>query len=479
MKKTISLVIAAAMLVSIGGCGKKTEDSGEVPTLTWYVPGSTQEDMSLVMEEANKIIESKIGAKLDLQLIDDGSYQEKMGMMYSSKENFDLCFVGYNNSYNTSVQLGALMPIKDLLKEYAPNLMKELPEYVLEVAYIDGEIYAVPNMQIMANTTGTMFFKDVADKYGITEGMTYSNIRELEPYLQKIKENEPDMYPIVKLANNTLFKDYWLLHQSPYIYMNKETHEIKCFTEMEETKEYFGLAREWNQKGYTRPDIDIAISHQNEDMKAGRYAAFPESWKPGCEADRKQQYGRDVLFVPDGISTVNGGLNAMTGVSKTSKNPEKAIQLLELVNTDKELYNLICWGIEGKHYEKLDGEYIRPDSNSGYYLSACWKCGDQFNSYLLEGQAEDVWETTKKVNDEAEVPLIRSFRVDNSKIKTYEAQGNTLGKEYNNLHYGLVENWEEKLTEYNERLNTAGQQIIKEEIKKQFDEWYAKRNENK
>ena len=83
MKKTISLVMAAAMLVSIGGCGKKTEDSGEVPTLKWYVPGSTQEDMSLVMEEANKIIESKIGAKLDLQLIDDGSYQEKMGMMYS------------------------------------------------------------------------------------------------------------------------------------------------------------------------------------------------------------------------------------------------------------------------------------------------------------------------------------------------------------------------------------------------------------
>ncbi len=34
------------------------------------------------------------------------------------------------------------------------------------------------------------------------------------------------------------------------------------------------------------------------------------------------------------------------------------------------LYNLITQGIEGKHYERIDADFIKPIENSGYAPNA-------------------------------------------------------------------------------------------------------------
>ena len=243
-------------------------------------------------------------------------------------------------------------------------------------------------------------------------------------------------------------------------------------TEMPEYQDALAAARKWYEKGYLRSDIDTAASHTEEDLRAGKYAAFGGRWKPGIEQDHEKMYGKKTVFVSSGISELFGGLDTMTAISKTSKNPEKAMQLIELVNTDKELYNIICYGIEGKHYEKLDGDYIRPIENSGYSQLACWKFGNQFNAFLLEGQEPNVWEKTRRVNDEAEEPFTRGFTLNEKPIKSNVAQCNAVMGEYKNLSYGSVSDYSDKSSEYDSRLNTAGQQDIKKEIQSQFDEWY-------
>lgn len=471
MKRVLSVLLSAIMLIGLctamSGCGKD-----ESNTLVWYVPGDSQKDMVAVMEAANKIIEPKLGVKLDLKMLDAGAYSEKMSMMMSANQEFDICFTGYVNPYVSAVRLGAYYPMTELIDKYAPKLKEEIPEYVWDVAYVDNEIYAVPNMQIMTNVEGVFFFEDVAKKYGITSDMTYKDIEELEPIFEKIKNGESDMYPITTMPTRTFYRDYYLIHQSPYMYINKDTKKVFAMTEMPEYQDALAAARKWYEKGYLRSDIDTAASHTEEDLRAGKYASFGGRWKPGIEQDHEKMYGKKTVFISSGISELFGGLDTMTAISKTSKNPEKAMQLIELVNTDKELYNIICYGIEGKHYEKLDGDYIRPIENSGYSQLACWKFGNQFNAFLLEGQEPNVWEETRRVNDEAEEPFTRGFTLNEKPIKSNVAQCNAVMGEYKNLSYGSVSDYSDKSSEYDSRLNTAGQQDIKKEIQSQFDEWY-------
>ena len=88
-------------------------------------------------------------------------------------------------------------------------------------------------------------------------------------------------------------------------------------------------------------------------------------YKPGQTAPDSQtncEYDYKVLLtlpMSEGCAAAT-----MTGISITSKHPEKAFELIKLVNTDKELYNLICNGIEGKHYElNENGEFTRTNEN--------------------------------------------------------------------------------------------------------------------
>ena len=146
------------------------------------------------------------------------------------------------------------------------------------------------------------------------------------------------------------------------------------------------------------------------------------------------------------------------------------MQFLNLINTDKELYNLICYGIEGKHYEKLDGEYIRPIENSGYRQLACWKFGNQFNAYLLEGQEPDIWEQTRKLNDSASKASTFGFSFDETPVKSEEAQCRAIVNEYNGITYGSSD-YTKLLSEYKSRLENAGLDRIIEEAQRQLDEW--------
>ncbi len=46
-------------------------------------------------------------------------------------------------------------------------------------------------------------------------------------------------------------------------------------------------------------------------------------------------------------------------VSNTSKNKEKAVEFLNLLNTDPELLNGLVYGVEGKAWEKVGDDKLK------------------------------------------------------------------------------------------------------------------------
>jgi putative aldouronate transport system substrate-binding protein len=480
-KKVLAGVVAVAAVATMAAsCGSKdtaTTTDG-VPTISWYVPKDAPADKQLVMDEVNKLLVDKIGAKLDIQFIDSGAYNDKMTMMYASGQEMDLCFTSdWTNNISTAVQKGALTELDDLIAQYAPKLLEVVPDYLYTATKINGKIYAIPNQQVMFRQYALVIANDLANKYGLD----ISSIKEatdLEPYLQKIKENEPSIIPFARTTGRLFSPDFeWLVPDSSGLAIklgsDPDDVEVVVYAETPEFQEGLKIQQDWYQKGYIRKDINSVMNVDSE-ISAGKYAVWDTTYKLGADTEFKNRTGMDVTVIPLGerALSANAGISTMTSIAKTSKNKEKAIQVLEAVQTDKELYNLICFGIEGKHYQwSEDKSYITVDSNSGYYLNAAWMFGNQFNAYVMEGQDPDIWEKSKELNDTALKSPISGFIMDTEPIKTELSQIETVNKEYSSVDTG-TEN-EATYNEWIQKRNDAGQQKVKEEVQKQIDEFLA------
>lgn len=144
-------------------------------------------------------------------------------------------------------------------------------------------------------------------------------------------------------------------------------------------------------------------TQQNEIKKEVRTNLFMiAGYAPGSDVDMSVSRGYDVAvkkFSDDAVLTTSGILAAATGVAATSKHPEEAVKMIEIMNTDKEIFNMLCWGIEGKHYTKEDDMHIKLVENSAYNCIADFSIGSAANSYVVDGQDENIWERIKEYNE--------------------------------------------------------------------------------
>lgn len=473
MKKFIACVLAVVMVLGMVSCTKNGED--KIPTLVWYVTGPQQADMASVMEKANEILVDKIGAKLDLQFIDDGAYNEKITMLMSSGDEFDLSFVGYNNDYHQVANKGGLYKLDDLLKEN-PDMYNAIPEYAWDAARLNGSIYAVPNVQIFANATCLVFRKDLVEKYNFDVSKVRKT-EDIEPFLAAVKAGEKDIYPFRTnwgldafcSLDDTNATEFYAGRGVSVVTDKDGKVKAVCDHKDPSFKNKAQTLRDWYEKGYVRADV-MSAGDDTTAHKSGKFAVWAEQYKPGIEAEQKSDIGKDVVvaMISEPYFTTSSALATMIGINKRSKNPEKALKLIELLNTDKEFYNFICYGIEGKHYEKIDDNYVKINENAGYAPNACWKFGNTFNAYLQEGQAEDTWQATEKLNDESRKSELLGFVFDNTNVRTEMAQCATVRGEYSVVHKGAMP-LEDYYDEYVKKLEKAGIEKIRKELQKQID----------
>lgn len=479
--KKVALLLAAVMLAgSLSGCGsQKNAGTESVPTLTWYVPGEKQEDMASVMEEANKIIEPAIGAKIDLQMIDTGSYAEKMQMMMAGGENMDLVFTGYINTYAQCVSRGGLLDITELLKTETPGFLETVPDYVLNSAYIDGKLYAVPNAQVIATQPSIAIRHDVAEEFGLDLDSVKS-VDDLAEFYDWILANKKGLYPMraINMAT-TIDNDYYSVIDGYFIKKSElesgsKTVNVIPECESDVARERVDTLYSWYKKGWIRNDV-MTTSNDSADYSAGKYVTFFCGWKPGYEKTLSATLGIEYDIVTLPIDRYAGSsTSAMIGVSRTCKYPEKAVKFIELINTNKELYNIIILGIEGKHYTKDAEGKVTVNADSGYnQKSGDWKFGSQFNALVRAGQDDDIWEKTQKFNEECLENPLAGFVFDNSSVAAEVASVETVNSQYNVRLYG-AQNPEEYWSSYVTKSKNAGVDKIAAELKKQIETYLAR-----
>lgn len=487
MKRVLALILALTLTaVCFVGCGKR-EANGDIPTLVWYVPGDNQDDIDIVMEAANKIVEKEIGARIDMKFISMGDFDEKMRLKMASGDKFDLCFTGYINVYSKAAEMGGLEPLDELLK-LTPDLVEATPDFFWDAARVNGKIYAVPNQQIVATQNAVFIPKDIAEKYknelGDLDSITeYS---QLEPFFEAVKNGEPDMWA-------------WR-NRNGYFKIGADTEEIVpigigiekgnkdvkvVFTdELKPMIDGINLRNTWFKKGYMHPDV-VSLGTDETNYLAGRYATDIQSYKPGVETNIMNVLGKEVVACRNitspyiAMKSVN---STMIGIGKNSEHKEKAIKFIELINTNKELYNIICFGIEGKHYDLTEDGFVKVREGSKYAPQADWKFGNQFNALVREGSAADIWEKTAAINQEAidagNISPLLGFTLDRTNIETELTSLTSIRKQYATTYFIGAKPVDQGYWDYIDKMYEAGLEKVLKEIQNQVDDFLEEKERN-
>ena len=479
-KKLMALLLGGIIGTSsiLAGCGSGGNASssggeGEKPVnLVWYVIGKPQNDGELVEEEVNKYIKDKINATVDIKHIDFGDYSQKMNVIANSGEEYDLAFTcSWAFPYLDNARKGAFLELNDLIDSHGNDLKNVIDERLWKGAEVDGNVYAVPNQKEIAGAPMWVFDKELVEKYNIPYEDIHT-VDDLEPWLALIKEKEPDFVPFYTQGDGIPLEGLEDITSGLGIFYDDESLTVKNMYETEELKHLFTKLREFYEKGYINQDA--AVSNMKNEVKRFVWKA---DGQPYAENGWGQALGREVVTssIVSPYVTNASTTGAMTAISSTSKHPEKAMELINLVNTDSTLRNLLMFGIEGTHYEKVSDNQIKRDPNGPYSVTS-WAYGNLFDTYVLDSDPVDKWDAFEEFNQKAKTSTILGFKFDTEKVVTQmSAVSNTFKEFIKPLYTGSVET-EETLEKLNKKLYDSGLEDIKVELQRQLDEW---KKENK
>jgi len=460
-----------------------------VPITYSYGLGSgAPADLQEVQDAMNVILNAKIGVNLTLDPSNFGDYNDKMQLRLAAGEECDIIFTApWTNSYTNNVANGVLLPLDDLLLEHAPGLWASMPPSTWEAARVQGKIYGVINQQIFPKPWGVNVRKDLLEKYNFS----LDNVKrweDMEPFLQAVKEGEGITPVYTRFTSSNLWRtQYWgydgLDDGIGFIGIkaNDESLTVVNLLDTAEFQESAAITKRWVDEGYLMsepPQTDVADAM----FRAGEFAMNYHVEKPGNDVENQAKYGWEFVsknLTDPLILDTSGATATLNAICKTSKNPAKAMEVLEEFNTNVELYNLLAHGIQGKHWEWADegNKVIKfPDGVDGatstYNPNADWEFGNQFNGYYRDAKQVGAWEKTRVMNDTASPSAALGFVVDRTPIQTEIAQTTAVWKE---LVEPIANGWVswDAAADAREKLYAAGAQVIIDEVQRQLNDWAA------
>lgn len=491
-RKVIASLLISAMLLSLVGCGKKevvqesTEtkqettkkstdekketSSAKVPELTWYLFGDEPIDNESVQAEFDKYFTDRIGATVKLNYIPGGDFNQKMTVKINSGEKYDLTFTSsWCNDFVTNALRGAYAPMDELLKE-TPDLASFIPDFLWDVATVNGNIYAMPNYKDVSGARYNIMKSEYLDKYNLDIN-DFDTLESMEPAFKAIKDNEPTLTPFgLKKEGYDIYMGHYDMILDIYVPLgfNLESNELVNVFEDDTTMGRLEVLRDYYEKGYISPDAATI----EEDIRKTPIFMFNDQGFPYADSIWSEQVGAPVRSVVRKVpvTTTSTARGAMHAISSSSDHQVEAMKVLEAINTDSFARNLIAYGVEGKHYTKVSDTQIEkiPDTYSGYL----WSTGTFYGGlYTLASDPVDKWDAIKEwVDNSVPSPLI-GFSFDQEPVMNeLAAIRNVTRKYYPLICTGTVDPQSE-VPKMLEELENAGFSKVKEEALRQIEEW--------
>jgi putative aldouronate transport system substrate-binding protein len=408
MKKVLATLLALTMSVGmLTGCGNastgttetttdtaattdQTTDSTQTETATidtskevnlvMYLYGSEGVANQDILDALNAKLKESINATLEIKYIDWGDITTKYPLLWASGEDFDMAYVasGAAVPYATLAKQDALVDITDMLDTYAPTLKAALTDTAWKSMNVDGKIYGVPSTYSEYTAYGFVTRSDLLEKSGLT---SVSSVADMETYMDAaLKEGYTplngssnlamDLYKMLVATTGEWIDAPGVPSSEMYLVSNTSSSDTVFHPAFTDEFEAFAVKmNEWANKGYWSSDVLSATQSAKDNFYNGLSSAYITH-----QPDWTGSYGTQLQKLP-GIDSefycfpeANGkiirkmGCENATAISATSKNPERALMLIEQLMTNEECYDLFQYGILGREYEVVDNKITQPAS---------------------------------------------------------------------------------------------------------------------
>ena len=507
----VSLVLAGAMLT---GCltpvfADETQGGSDLEpvTLEWYVAEDSQSGNEEVFAALNEYLQEKINTTINFHFVSISEYASKVGTILMSGQDVDIVNCNSELPYTDYVKKDSFIPMDDLLEEYAPKTKELIPENLWSAMKVDGKIYGVPSYKDSVQMYSVMVNQTLADDLGIDlSDVTIHNYQDMVPIMEEAWTLRNEKHPEYKLSDTEYVPltrtcpslEQWAQYETinglavvnvPGVedYEGKGAGELvfnkydtQEFREMCETTAHFvteGIIH--SDTWYWDPDRIYSAdpyAYLVDDIGSGYVTVSEHLFS--------DNFVTTMLPFDAKIASTNYLQAAVNCISSTSKNPERAMMALEIINTDPYFATTIRFGTEGKYWNATDEENVisfegtlneDPAARSNYY----WY-GAQFGSLVFSkvpsGYPNNFTELIQEANESAISDTNLGFIFDPTPVTNEIAACNAVIDEYEtNLIFGFIPESEvdANIDEFLQKLNDSGAEKIVAEAQSQLDAWRA------
>ncbi len=402
-----------------------------------------------------------------------------MPTIINSGENYDIAFA---SNFTANAQKGAFADLSELGPKYAKEYLDQLPDMYIDGNTIDGKLYAIPVYGNAWSQQRLTFNQQYLEKHKIDVSKVDGSYASATEVMREFHKKEPN---ITAFAIGQSFRasgnyDYPLGKDYPFAIKTGENAEAKIINQYEDKElvETLKALRTWYKEGII--PSDAATNTTGYPLEGNTWFLREETQGPMDYGDTilvnaaQQPLLSRPLTLPL-KSTANAQM-ANFVVSNTSKNKEKSVEFLNLLNTDAELLNGLVYGIEGEAWEKTGDTTIKLlDGYKPNTHMAAWNTGNNMLLYTQESiTPEMIAARDESIADALVSPILGfSFKTDNVKTELSNIL-NVMNRYASSLNTGSVDP-EETLPKLISDLEQAGWEKVQKEMQAQLDAFIAEK----
>ena len=445
-----------------------------------------------------------VNIQIQSMILDD--WQNKYPLLYSSGANFTMAFDAPWVKMLSLRDQGALVAVEDLINQSDPNLKKEITDKIYNANFMPGtdgkqHLYGIPVVYYFRGTTGVILREDLRTKYNAPAPSSAEGYPSLQPYLEAIHKNLPDMIPFVDSANWPITGLATALagwQSEPGLIIPDWTKGYQ-WVELENVPEYVAAARvlrSWWSAGLTnKADISQSATTQNfevDDIYPGKAASCMEN-EPDykCVDMTKQMQASNPSALLKGYD-----LTGMRGGKKGTGSPiagnfivfnagapkeqtQAGLKYFDWLSTSQDNIDLWDMGIDGVNYKKeanlTFAEVPGTDPTRNYrrqwYVSGISGKYQRQPDYLTQ-DAKDALKFFSTESNFIYNPY-EDFAVNTKPLESDLAQLNAVVAEaYHGLDTGQLDT-DQAIAKAKQMMDSAGRQKVKQALQKQLDDYIA------
>ncbi|MEA4822817.1 MAG: ABC transporter substrate-binding protein [Clostridiaceae bacterium] len=510
---TAATTIAAVATTTAPPATTQAKSDLEQVTLNFWMgcqgkQKDTDEVHAYLQQQINEYLPN---TDIEWTLLTFGEYDEKWTKALAAGETIDMSWYGWMRTVGDDANDGTILSFDPYLDEYGQNIKAYFGDRILDLhRSADGGLYFIPAWQgLCANRWSMYIRKQAADSLDEQTRKDITDVyvkNQFETSLESRKENMDVLTRILEQtkAAGTIgsgvggVTTYPIETNSIYrvgtygmVMYGDSGFKVVDLFDNEYWKFLYQTAAEWYDAGYIPADIasrtdtngwaedgDNGVTFSLGGTQGYEDPAGVFSTRYGIEFENYSMFGDDLLV----LGTPTGECLPMT-----SKNPERAVMLLDLLFAPegKEIYRTFVYGLEDKHYKRTtDNDTIdlltgtgEPQSDWAYGIPA-WVLGTCEDIFNTAAGTVNIYKKYKNAEATAYAPPLLAFSFDNTDVSVEQAQIKTVVDEYDKVLTRGVKGtagWEAYYKDFLDKLQQAGIDSYLAEVQSQVDTFVAER----